>query len=93
MTDQTPRTLHLNAFLMNAGHHDAAWRHPDSSPERATDLRYFQELARTAERGRLDSIFFADGVALWARPATTPSAASSRSPCSPRSPPSPSTSD
>lgn len=61
------RTLHLNAFLMNAGHHDAAWRHPDSTPERVTDLRYFQELARTAERGRLDSIFFADGVALWGK--------------------------
>ncbi|MFG2747459.1 LLM class flavin-dependent oxidoreductase [Streptomyces xanthophaeus] len=62
-----PRTLHLNAFLMNAGHHDAAWRHPDSSPERVTDLRYFQELARTAERGKLDSIFFADGLALWGK--------------------------
>ncbi|MFB6519343.1 LLM class flavin-dependent oxidoreductase [Streptomyces sp. NPDC056401] len=62
-----PRTLHLNAFLMNAGHHDAAWRHPSSSPERITDLRYFQELARTAERGLLDSIFFADGVALWGK--------------------------
>ncbi|MEU9034163.1 LLM class flavin-dependent oxidoreductase [Streptomyces sp. NPDC048352] len=62
-----PRTLHLNAFLMNAGHHDAAWRHPAGSPERITDVRYFQELARTAERGRLDSIFFADGLALWGK--------------------------
>ncbi|MEU3721462.1 LLM class flavin-dependent oxidoreductase [Streptomyces sp. NPDC031705] len=62
-----PRTLHLNAFLMNAGHHDAAWRHPAASPERITDVRYFQELARTAERGRLDSIFFADGLALWGK--------------------------
>ncbi|AZM91731.1 LLM class flavin-dependent oxidoreductase [Streptomyces sp. W1SF4] len=62
-----PRTLHLNAFLMNAGHHDAAWRHPASTPERITDVRYFQELAGTAERGRLDSIFFADGVALWGK--------------------------
>ncbi|MEV7611483.1 LLM class flavin-dependent oxidoreductase [Streptomyces sp. NPDC089799] len=67
MTTETPRTLHLNAFLMNAGHHDAAWRHPGSQPERITDLAYFQELARTAERGRLDSIFFADGVALWGK--------------------------
>ncbi|MCB5181463.1 LLM class flavin-dependent oxidoreductase [Streptomyces antimicrobicus] len=67
MTTQPPRTLHLNAFLMNAGHHDAAWRHPSSRPERITDLSYFQELARTAERGKLDSIFFADGVALWGK--------------------------
>ncbi|MFJ6938723.1 LLM class flavin-dependent oxidoreductase [Streptomyces sp. NPDC101132] len=62
-----PRQLHLNAFLMNAGHHDAAWRHPRTQPERVTDLRYFQELARTAERGLLDSVFLADGVALWGK--------------------------
>ncbi|MFI1393545.1 LLM class flavin-dependent oxidoreductase [Streptomyces sp. NPDC020681] len=59
------RQFHLNAFLMNAGHHDAAWRHPRTQPERITDLSYFQELARIAERGRLDSLFLADGVALW----------------------------
>ncbi|MET7718159.1 LLM class flavin-dependent oxidoreductase [Streptomyces sp. NPDC005407] len=65
MPADTPRQFHLNAFLMNAGHHDAAWRHPRTQPERITDLSYFQELARTAERGRLDSLFLADGVALW----------------------------
>ncbi|MER7960120.1 LLM class flavin-dependent oxidoreductase [Streptomyces sp. NPDC096030] len=65
MTTTSPRTLHLNAFLMNAGHHDAAWRHPRTQPERVTDLRYFQQLARTAERGLLDSVFLADGLALW----------------------------
>ena len=65
MPADTPRQFHLNAFLMNAGHHDAAWRHPGTEPERITDLSYFQELARTAERGRLDSLFLADGVALW----------------------------
>ncbi|MDQ0945497.1 LLM class flavin-dependent oxidoreductase [Streptomyces sp. V1I1] len=65
MPADIPRQFHLNAFLMNAGHHDAAWRHPRTQPERITDLSYFQELARTAERGRLDSLFLADGVALW----------------------------
>ncbi|WP_405810199.1 LLM class flavin-dependent oxidoreductase [Streptomyces sp. NBC_00210] len=65
MPADTPRQFHLNAFLMNAGHHDAAWRHPGTRPDRITDLSYFQELARTAERGRLDSLFLADGVALW----------------------------
>ena len=62
-----PRQLHLNAFLMAPGHHDAAWRHPDSQPHRATDVTYFQQLAQTAERGKLDSIFFADGLAVWGR--------------------------
>ncbi|WP_406306511.1 LLM class flavin-dependent oxidoreductase [Streptomyces sp. NBC_00885] len=65
MSTDSPRQFHLNAFLMNAGHHDAAWRHPRTQPERITDISYFQELARTAERGRLDSLFLADGVALW----------------------------
>lgn len=58
-------TMHLNAFLMGVGHHDAAWRHPRTNPERITDLGHFQELARTAERGRLDSLFLADGLTLW----------------------------
>ncbi|MEX2969665.1 LLM class flavin-dependent oxidoreductase [Streptomyces sp. C184] len=67
MPAASPRRLHLNAFLMNAGHHDAAWRHPRTQPERVTDVRYFQHLAQTAERGKLDSIFFADGLALWGK--------------------------
>ncbi|MEU9919942.1 LLM class flavin-dependent oxidoreductase [Streptomyces griseoluteus] len=67
MTAPRARQLHLNAFLMNAGHHDAAWRHPRTQPERVTDLRYFQHLAQTAERGRLDSVFLADGLALWGK--------------------------
>ncbi|MFD7611461.1 LLM class flavin-dependent oxidoreductase [Streptomyces sp. NPDC059828] len=67
MTASPPRQLHLNAFLMNAGHHDAAWRHPRTQPERITDLRYFQHLALTAERGLLDSVFLADGLALWGK--------------------------
>lgn len=61
----TARTLHLNAFLMGVGHHEAAWRHPRTEPSRVTDVRHYQHLARVAERGRLDSVFLADGLALW----------------------------
>ncbi|WP_181613099.1 LLM class flavin-dependent oxidoreductase [Nonomuraea soli] len=57
--------MHLNAFLMGVGHHEAAWRHPSTEPRRITDIRHYQDLARTAERGKLDSIFLADGLALW----------------------------
>lgn len=59
------RKLHLNAFLMGVGHHEAAWRHPRTEPGRVTDVRHFQNLAQIAERGRLDSVFLADGLALW----------------------------
>ncbi|MFC4005923.1 LLM class flavin-dependent oxidoreductase [Nonomuraea purpurea] len=64
MEDPLTRKLHLNAFLMGVGHHEAAWRHPRTEPARLTDVRHYQELARIAERGRLDSVFLADGVAL-----------------------------
>jgi FMN-dependent oxidoreductase (nitrilotriacetate monooxygenase family) len=59
-----PEHLHLNAFLLNLGHHEAAWRHPASDPQNAHDVRHFIHLAQLAERGKLDSIFFADGVAV-----------------------------
>ncbi|MEV4489648.1 LLM class flavin-dependent oxidoreductase [Micromonospora coxensis] len=58
------RTLHLNAFLMGVGHHEAAWRHPRTDPRRVADVRHFVELARIAERGTLDSVFLADGLAV-----------------------------
>ncbi|GEM35352.1 monooxygenase [Nocardia neocaledoniensis NBRC 108232] len=61
------RTFHLNAFLMGVGHHEAAWRHPRTDAHRVLDVRHFQELARIAERGTLDSVFFADTLAVGPR--------------------------
>ena len=61
------RQLHLNAFLMGVGHHEAAWRHPRTDARNLTDVKHFQWLAQLAERGRLDSVFFADGLAVGAR--------------------------
>lgn len=58
------RTLHLNAFLMTVGHHEAAWRFPESSLTGTWDLNHYVRLARIAERGHFDSIFFGDGPAL-----------------------------
>ncbi len=58
------RPLHLNAFLMSTGHHEASWRLPESDPYANTDVAHFQRLAQTAERGKLDSIFFADSPVL-----------------------------
>ena len=73
-TPEQPRRLPLNAFLLTEGHHEAAWRLPESDPLRGLDVGYFIELARTAERGKLDSIFFADGPALGKDPGRRPSA-------------------
>lgn len=65
MTTPAPRTLHLNAFLMSTGHHEASWRLPESDPFANTDIAHYQRLAKIAERGKLDSIFFADRPVLW----------------------------
>jgi FMN-dependent oxidoreductase (nitrilotriacetate monooxygenase family) len=59
------RTLHLNAFLMSTGHHEASWRLPESDPHADTDIAHFVNLARIAEGAAFDSLFLADGPALW----------------------------
>src|SRR5260221_12145260 len=58
------RQLHLNLFIHSRGHHEASWRHPDSSPLPLTDIRYYQDLAQRAESALFDSIFLADQLAL-----------------------------
>lgn len=59
--NEKSRMMHLNLFLMGCGHHKGAWRHPNSSVERLGDISYYEQLAQTAERGKLDAVFFADG--------------------------------
>jgi FMN-dependent oxidoreductase (nitrilotriacetate monooxygenase family) len=58
------RELHLNLFINGRGHHEAAWRHEHATGKALTDLSYYRELALAAEAAKLDSIFFADHVAL-----------------------------
>ena len=64
-TPKRPGQLHLNAFLMGVGHHEAAWRLPEADPFAHVDVAHYQQLARIAERGKLDSLFLADGPVLW----------------------------
>lgn len=70
-----PRQLHLNAFLMNTGHHEASWRLPESDPYAHVDLAHYVHLARVAERGTFDSLFLADGPQLWNNLAQRPAGA------------------
>ena len=69
---RAPRQLHLNAFLMSCGHHEAAWRLARSNPFANTDLGHWTGLARIAERGTFDSVFLADSPALWGGPEHRP---------------------
>lgn len=49
---------------MEAGHHEASWRLPDSDPRADFDLRHWIRLAQLAESATFDSLFLADGPAL-----------------------------
>jgi FMN-dependent oxidoreductase (nitrilotriacetate monooxygenase family) len=72
MSAREQRHLHLNAFLMSSGHHEAAWRLAQSDPNADFDVDHWVRLARIAERGTLDSLFLADGPALWHAPEFRP---------------------
>ncbi|MDV3124988.1 NtaA/DmoA family FMN-dependent monooxygenase [Mycobacterium sp. 21AC1] len=58
-----PTQLHLNLNLLATGRHDQAWR---TVPGKVTpvDVSHFREIAQIAERGRFDSLFLADSLAL-----------------------------
>jgi alkanesulfonate monooxygenase SsuD/methylene tetrahydromethanopterin reductase-like flavin-dependent oxidoreductase (luciferase family) len=60
-SNNNARMMHINLFMFGYGHHKAAWRHPNSSVERLGDICYYEQLAQTAERGKFDGVFFADG--------------------------------
>lgn len=59
---RSPRQIKLGAFLMQTGHHIAAWRHPDAQADAPINFRHYAELARRAEAAKFDAIFLADSV-------------------------------
>ncbi|CAG4890443.1 LLM class flavin-dependent oxidoreductase [Paraburkholderia gardini] len=58
------RQIKLGAFLMETGHHIAAWRHPDAHAGGGLDFAHYAEVAKIAERAKFDTIFFADSVSV-----------------------------
>ncbi|MFB6235377.1 MAG: LLM class flavin-dependent oxidoreductase [Halopenitus sp.] len=54
--------MHLNLFTMNSVEHvsPGSWRNPGDQSHRYTDQDYWTEVARTAECGGFDAVFFAD---------------------------------
>ena len=60
MTD-TKRQMHLGIFVQAAGHHVAGWRLPEAEAG-AENLDLIQRIAATAERGKFDLFFLADGL-------------------------------
>lgn len=58
------RQMHLNLFLMVYGHHEAAWRHPETNLDVISDFSYFKEVALKCEQAKLDSVFLADRLSI-----------------------------
>jgi N-acetyl-S-(2-succino)cysteine monooxygenase len=54
------RQMKLGLFLLNMGHHIAAWKHPNAQPAARLDFNYYQKLANTAEQGMFDMLFMSD---------------------------------
>lgn len=59
--------IHLNLFTMNTVGHlsPGLWRHPRDRSREYTQLPYWLDIARTAEAGLLDAIFFADVLGVY----------------------------
>ncbi|MGH3640740.1 MAG: LLM class flavin-dependent oxidoreductase [Mycobacterium sp.] len=58
------RPLHFNAFIWPNGYHESAWRVVNDDVGDVLGLSYYADIARTAERGLMDSIFLADNIAI-----------------------------
>ncbi len=60
--DAMPKQIRLNAFHMNSPGHSWAglWTHPNDRCVDYTDLEFWIELARTAERGLFDGLLLAN---------------------------------
>ncbi|WP_244487665.1 MULTISPECIES: LLM class flavin-dependent oxidoreductase [unclassified Aureimonas] len=61
-----PRKLILAGFFFNPqGNHRISWRHEKAPDHEVFSLDYYADLAREAERAKLDFIFLADHMAIW----------------------------
>ena len=56
--------LRLGVFFNPTGHHVASWRHPSAQIDAGINLQHYIEITQTAERGKMDMIFFQDSVAV-----------------------------
>jgi long-chain alkane monooxygenase len=64
---RSPAPLLFSAFVMNTTSHivQGTWRRPDAGQADFNSLRHWVELAQLLERGRFDTIFFADVIGLY----------------------------
>ena len=56
--------MRLGLSIRGYGYHPAAWRHPDVPADGPLHIEHYLRNTLTAERGKLDLIFFADGAGI-----------------------------
>jgi FMN-dependent oxidoreductase (nitrilotriacetate monooxygenase family) len=61
------RQIKLGLSMRQLGYHAGGWRHPGVPAGGAMDIQYYTRVAQSAERGKFDMVFLADGVALRQR--------------------------
>jgi FMN-dependent oxidoreductase (nitrilotriacetate monooxygenase family) len=62
----------IGVNVLGIGCHAGAWRTGEVDPDAGSDIGYYQNVARIAERGCLDAIFLADSPGLQGVPAARP---------------------
>ena len=62
-----PRQLRLGAIIQGASGNMAAWRHPEAVADASINVKFVQDLARTAEAAKFDLLFVADGLYINAK--------------------------
>lgn len=75
------KPFHINLFIYSRGHHEASWRHPNSTSSALTDVSHYIACTQKAEAACFDSVFLADTLAapkdvdrasrIWLEPLTT----------------------
>ena len=63
------RMMRLGMSIRGIGYHPAAWLHPDVPADGTLRFEHYLHNAQTAERGKCDMIFFADGIGIRERDA------------------------
>jgi FMN-dependent oxidoreductase (nitrilotriacetate monooxygenase family) len=63
LSQVSKKQMNLGLFMMGTGHHIASWRLPSVPRNAAENFEFFHEIASIAEKGKLDMLFFSDGLA------------------------------
>lgn len=58
----TKKQIKFGAIIHGVGGNIAGWRHPDVPADASVNFQFYKRQAQTAERGKFDLVFIADGL-------------------------------